>query len=241
MVEERGEPRPLIPTCCFTHTVQVAQLANPTLGPGRGRLPDVLLGRSPSLHALRRCLLTLVRALRGYYSTVRLPIDVHVGRPAQGLLQPARRIFTSGRRWGRRVLARVVSRHAWGLRLRSFRRTLAMAHPPALPSAIRNDVGTLVAIISQLNALPACAPVNASMVALRLATHDSGSGWFATPFLYDSFIHNSTPVYPGALRSLLVVFDVNETLLDLTTMEPTFERIFGDEDAMRFWFANLIM
>ena len=34
-------------------------------------------------------------------------------------------------------------------------------------------------------------------------THDSGSGWFATPFLCDSFIHYSTPVYPGALRSLL--------------------------------------
>jgi hypothetical protein len=81
-----------------------------------------------------------------------------------------------------------------------------MAHPLVLPSALRNDVGTLVAIISQLNALPACAPVNASMVTLRLATHDSGSGWFATPFLYDSFIHNSTPVYPGALRSLLEGF-----------------------------------
>jgi LGFP repeat len=66
-----------------------------------------------------------------------------------------------------------------------------------------NGVGTLVAIISQLNALPACAPVNASMVTLRLATHDSGPGWIATPFPYDSFIHNSTPVYPGALRSLL--------------------------------------
>ena len=39
----------------------------------------------------------------------------------------------------------------------------------------------------------------------------------------------------------LIVFDVNETLLDLTTMEPTFERIFGDKGAMRFWFANLIM
>ena len=39
----------------------------------------------------------------------------------------------------------------------------------------------------------------------------------------------------------LIVFDVNETLLDLTTMEPTFERIFGDQGAMRFWFANLIM
>ena len=39
----------------------------------------------------------------------------------------------------------------------------------------------------------------------------------------------------------LIVFDVNETLLDLGTMEPTFERIFGDRNAMRLWFANLIM
>jgi 2-haloacid dehalogenase len=39
----------------------------------------------------------------------------------------------------------------------------------------------------------------------------------------------------------LVVFDVNETLLDLETMEPTFQRIFGDKGAMRLWFANLIM
>jgi len=80
---------------------------------------------------------------------------------------------------------------------------LAIAHPPVWPCAMRNDVGTPVAIISQLNTLPACAPVNASMAASRLAMHDSGSGWFAKPFLYDSFIHYSTPVYPGALRSLL--------------------------------------
>jgi 2-haloacid dehalogenase len=39
----------------------------------------------------------------------------------------------------------------------------------------------------------------------------------------------------------LIVFDVNETLLDLQTMEPTFERIFGDKRDMRLWFANLIM
>jgi hypothetical protein len=93
--------------------------------------------------------------------------------------------------------------HAWGLRLRRVLRVLAKAHPPVLPSALRNDVGTLVAIISQLNTRPACAPVNASMIALRLATHDLGSGWSATPFLCDSFIHYSTPVYPGALRTLL--------------------------------------
>src|SRR4029453_1307439 len=33
----------------------------------------------------------------------------------------------------------------------------------------------------------------------------------------------------------LIVFDVNETLLDLETMEPTFERIFGEKSAMRLW------
>ncbi|HTW88522.1 MAG TPA: hypothetical protein VMD75_10995 [Candidatus Binataceae bacterium] len=33
----------------------------------------------------------------------------------------------------------------------------------------------------------------------------------------------------------LIVFDVNETLLDLTIMEPTFQRIFHDKGAMRFW------
>jgi hypothetical protein len=84
--------------------------------------------------------------------------------------------------------------HAWGLRLRRVLRVLAMAPPLVLPSAMRNDVGTPVAIISQLNTLPACAPVNASMAASRLVTHDSGSGRFAKPFLYDSSIHYSTPV-----------------------------------------------
>jgi 2-haloacid dehalogenase len=39
----------------------------------------------------------------------------------------------------------------------------------------------------------------------------------------------------------LIVFDVNETLLDLGTMEPTFQRIFGEKGAMRLWFANFIM
>jgi hypothetical protein len=39
----------------------------------------------------------------------------------------------------------------------------------------------------------------------------------------------------------LIVFDVNETLLDLQTIEPVFERIFGDKRAMRLWFANFIM
>jgi hypothetical protein len=93
--------------------------------------------------------------------------------------------------------------HAWGLRLRGVLRVLALTHSPVLPSAMLNDVDTPVAIISQLNTLPACTPANASIAASRPTTHDSGPGWIATPFPYDSFIHNSTPVYPGALSSLL--------------------------------------
>jgi 2-haloacid dehalogenase len=38
----------------------------------------------------------------------------------------------------------------------------------------------------------------------------------------------------------LIVFDVNETLLELESITPTFERVLGDAGAMRLWFANLI-
>lgn len=73
--------------------------------------------------------------------------------------------------------------HARGLRLREVARRLAVASVRVWPSALLNSVGTPVAIISQLNTLPACAPVNASMAPSRTTTHDSGSGWIATPFL----------------------------------------------------------
>lgn len=39
----------------------------------------------------------------------------------------------------------------------------------------------------------------------------------------------------------LIVFDVNETLIDLESVAPEFERIFGDRQAMRLWFADLIL
>jgi 2-haloacid dehalogenase len=38
----------------------------------------------------------------------------------------------------------------------------------------------------------------------------------------------------------IIVFDVNETLLDLDSIRPTFDRIFSDPAAMRLWFAGLI-
>ena len=38
----------------------------------------------------------------------------------------------------------------------------------------------------------------------------------------------------------IIVFDVNETLMNLDGVTPVFERIFSDPAAMRLWFANLI-
>ena len=71
---------------------------------------------------------------------------------------------------------------------------------PVVPTL--DGVGTLKAIISQLDIQPACAPVNASHPASRLTTHDSGTGWLARPFLCGYCIHDSSPVYPGAPRHL---------------------------------------
>lgn len=39
----------------------------------------------------------------------------------------------------------------------------------------------------------------------------------------------------------ILVFDVNETLLDITTLEPVFETVFGDPDMLREWFAQLVL
>lgn len=42
-------------------------------------------------------------------------------------------------------------------------------------------------------------------------------------------------------REKVIVFDVNETLLDIETLNPFFERVFGDARVMRQWFAELIL
>jgi len=39
----------------------------------------------------------------------------------------------------------------------------------------------------------------------------------------------------------VLVFDVNETLIDIESMAPFFERVFGDPQAMREWFNQLVL
>lgn len=42
-------------------------------------------------------------------------------------------------------------------------------------------------------------------------------------------------------RRRILVFDVNETLLDIEVLHPFFARVFGDASMMRQWFAELIL
>jgi 2-haloacid dehalogenase len=42
-------------------------------------------------------------------------------------------------------------------------------------------------------------------------------------------------------KPAVIVFDVNETLLDITTLEPLFDRVLGDAGKLREWFAELIL
>jgi 2-haloacid dehalogenase len=45
----------------------------------------------------------------------------------------------------------------------------------------------------------------------------------------------------GAEKPKLLIFDVNETLIDFESMHPLFDRVFGDKHVMREWLGHLIM
>jgi hypothetical protein len=78
------------------------------------------------------------------------------------------------------------------------RGALAISHTAFLPSGWGDTVGA--PHFRFRSSIPSLhiALSNASSAASRLPSHGSGPGWFATPFLCDSFIHWSTPVYPDA-------------------------------------------
>lgn len=42
-------------------------------------------------------------------------------------------------------------------------------------------------------------------------------------------------------KPTVLIFDVNETLIDFESMHPLFERVFGDKHALREWLSHLIM
>src|SRR5262249_40562972 len=86
---------------------------------------------------------------------------------------------------------------------RAVRVLAVFAHTSVLSSSLADTVDALDCRFrsSQLrDTQPTYAPVQRFVSYVAVPTHDSGSGWFATPFLYDSFIHYFTPVYPDDCR-----------------------------------------
>src|SRR5438067_5635067 len=119
MMQQCRELLLLVPACCFPHTSKSLGHALPSLCPVRVGLFGVPLGRTASLHDLRRELLPFVRSLRWYYLFVRFPDGVHAGLIAFRFLQPVR-LTAAGHLRGLPVLAHGIFRHAWGLGLRGI-------------------------------------------------------------------------------------------------------------------------
>ena len=194
MVQERREPRlPVLP-CHFTYPFERTGRAVSALCPRRVLLNRVPFGQTPSLHSLRRRLPGLVRLLPRYYGSVRLPALVHRRRPPSGFPTRPTAPPAAGKhrisRFPRKVFPYVlgVSDRAESEHVSRYRHARCGLPLLLTASALRRK------LLSRLNTRPARAPVNASMPASRVATHDSGSMWLATPSLYDSFIHNTLPV-----------------------------------------------
>ena len=151
-----------------------------------------------SLHLLRRRLPGFVRRLQWYYGTVRLPGLVHRRRTSLDFpTRPAAPSAAGGHRTSRfscetfPYVPRISDRA--GLDRISRYRCARWSLPLLLTtSASRSD------FLSRLNTWPARTPVNASSLPLQEVPHDSGPLWVANPSACDSFIHNISPVYPGA-------------------------------------------
>jgi hypothetical protein len=184
------------------HPVNPAQCP---VGVARTSIPR---GWPPSLHPLRGrqhrttwvepIADTVVRGLRGYYGAIRLPAFVHHRRASLDFpMRPAQSPGSGERgisRFSREVFPYMpgVSDRA-GLRRISRYRCDRCGLPLLLTASAPQRK-----LLSRLNARPARTPVNASPLPLRATTHDSGPLWAANPSTYDSFIHNTSPVYPGA-------------------------------------------
>jgi 2-haloacid dehalogenase len=54
-------------------------------------------------------------------------------------------------------------------------------------------------------------------------------------------VSNSKDADEKSARPPILVFDVNETLLDIEAMAPFFARVFGDAQVLREWFAQLVL
>ena len=52
---------------------------------------------------------------------------------------------------------------------------------------------------------------------------------------------NAEASHKRSVRPSILVFDVNETLLDIEAIAPLFARVFGDSQVLREWFGQLVL
>ena len=192
------------PAGCLTYPLRRAGHAVPALSPGHVTLRRLPLGQPPSLHRLLSLRLGLVRRLRRYNGSVRLPVAVH--HRCASLDFPMRSVvpFPTDRhglsRLSLKVLACMlrVSDRARSKSVSPYRRLQFCLPLSSTASAPRSghrlrDGGS----ISRLNTCPARTPVNASPPPLPTIMHDSEPVWIATPSLYETFIHNTCRLLPA--------------------------------------------
>src|SRR6202034_1497356 len=133
-----------------------------------------------------------VRRLHSYYGRVRLLWPVH--RRLRPPAFPARSLQNSARTVQRYPGSRPGGVSACQcLRRRGANLCLAIATWAVLPSAGRK-ASALRSWFSPLNGWLTLSPVNASLRPSRVAAHDSGSVWFATPSPKRTFTSYLLPV-----------------------------------------------
>jgi hypothetical protein len=207
-MEERRKPLSTVSSCCLPYSLERAGRVGPALCPGRGTLRRVSLGQPPFLPRLRGSFRRIVRRVPRYYGAVRLPAVV---RHRRGSLDFPMRSALPARADDRRLsrFPCVVFPYMRGVSDRAGSTAASRWRQPrcGLPHQVM-CVGTPEwppfggLPISRFNTRPARTPVNASSPSLRIATHDSGPVWLARPSPYDSCIHDTSPVFIGAIDLL---------------------------------------
>ena len=192
----------------LTYPLKRVEHAHPALCPGHVTLGRFPLGQPPSLHHLLSLRLDLVRRLCRYYGAVRLPMPVHHRRASLDF--PMRSgVFSSPdrhriSRFPLKVLTCMhrVSDRAESKSVSPYRRPqfcLPLISTASAPQSSHRFHGGVS--ISRLNTWPIRTPVNASPVPLRTPMHDSEPVRIANPSPYETFIHNTLPVFTGAPKS----------------------------------------
>ncbi len=150
----------------------------------------------------------LVRRLRRYFGTVRLPASIHHRRTSFDFpMRPVVLASAGGRgipRFPHKVFPYMLGfaerGDRAGPRCTSRERCAQRCLPPMPRASASRSACRLRGRewISRLNTRPVRSPVNASPPLSRATTHDPGPLWFATPSTYETFIHYTLPVLTGA-------------------------------------------